>query len=170
METSPKSPHSEPVTKTPTTATGSSQFVPSDLSNVKLLPEIFRNVQTEIKHFNGSGIFTDEMFARTLGIYSHFDILTYSITPMAIFHTRPIHRLIYHTGQVPRNTKKSIRLSGTHAKLWICHQDSARKAVHVYLGSANATSMTLHELIVRLTDSQALIARKHFDKLWENNL
>lgn len=112
---------------------------------------------------------TEVMFAHALRNYDHFDILTYTISPMHIFAMREIKRLIYCVGKPPRKVSKSIRVSGTHAKIWICYKRKDDKTPDVFIGSANATEMTLHEIMIRLTGDKALVLTKHFNYLWENN-
>jgi hypothetical protein len=140
-----------------------------DLNNVKLPVELNRSTSKEFKLFDGTGIFNDLMFHHALSNYHHFDILTYTISPMHVFGVREIHRLMFCVGKPPRKTKRHIRISCSHAKLWICYRTATDTDPHVYLGSANATEMTLHELMVRVTGDGTRSLIKHFNYLWENN-
>jgi len=131
---------------------------------VKLVPTI--TLTSSTRHLLDNLIIPSREFYEILTKYKYFDILTYSISPMALFWDRPIKRLIYAVGIPPRNTAKRVQLSGTHAKLWLCYSKST---VDAYIGSANATEMTIHDLTVKLTPTQTLSAKRHFDDLWNLN-
>jgi hypothetical protein len=137
-----------------------------DLNRVKLAPHIDwtkppGHVLVEQRIFNSL------CFNKQLHLYHHFDILTYTINSCSYFISHPIHRLLYSEGRVPRNTLKSIRLAGTHAKLWICYHKDNDIAPDVFIGSANATEMTLHELMIHVTPQQASILIQHFNSIWK---
>lgn len=143
--------------------------IPTNLNSVKLPKELRRDLNHERYIADDGNLFTEQSFHEQLDSYDHFDILTYSITPMYIFTARPIHRLLYHVGNVPKTTKRAIQVSGTHAKLWICYRSPNDKFPDIFIGSANATEMTLHEILIRATGKQANPLFDHFNRIWQLN-
>ena len=164
MASQRKSSHSVPVITTSTESTFESPLFPN-LNNVKLLPTI-KHTLTDAEKLCSYGIFTHQSFAYVLRNYDSFDILPYSISRMHLFDHAPIARLIFAVGTPPRQTKEKIQLAGTHAKLWLCYR---RGAVDAYIGSSNATEMTLLELVVKLDIPQTLAAKRYFEQLWTLN-
>jgi hypothetical protein len=136
---------------------------PKEINRVTLaLRRHERELQTEC-------IFTEATFASALYLYACFDVLTYSISSSALFKNRPIRRLIYGVGSPPVSTEASIQLSHTHAKLWICYNTKPGCPPDVYIGSANATDMTLLELIIKVNSPQARMLVEYFNLLWKAN-
>lgn len=106
--------------------------------------------------FLDEGDFADELLG-----FDSIDVLTYSISRI----TLPIARCLYVEGTPPHRAK-SLRVSGTHAKLWIGYTDTTPTA---YVGSANATSMTLNEIMYRATPKMSVILADYFNDLWTAN-
>jgi hypothetical protein len=106
--------------------------------------------------------FLDEHdFLSELYGFDSLDVLTYSVSRISL----PITRCIYVEG-VPPQRAKSLRVSGTHAKLWIGYTDTTPVA---YVGSANATSMTLNEIMYRATPKMSVLLADYFNDLWIAN-
>jgi hypothetical protein len=121
---------------------------------VKIAPELRRS--SPPKPF-----LSEFHFIRELAHYDFVDCLTYSVSP-EIPHLR---RVIYVVGRPPRRCE-TIQVSGTHAKLWIGHTDGKKQA---YVGSANATAMTLFELVYKATPEQTRDLVDYFEDLWKLN-
>lgn len=102
-------------------------------------------------------------FSQRIDSYIYVDVLTYSISP----YFTNIRRAIYCEGNPPRKTE-SIHVCGNHSKLWICY--ITKKLFDVYIGSANATAMTLQEIMYKVSATQAHALRSYFDELWTINL
>ncbi len=105
---------------------------------------------------------SEVQFNRELDKCDHIDCLTYSIS----FDVCKLRRVIYVVGRPPR-AAKSIQVSGTHAKLWLCY-DKADNC-QAYVGSANATAMTLFELVYKATTEQTRDLVDYFESLWKLN-
>lgn len=163
MANSDPLPPSAPVPKGATANTTSSPLDNINLNKVSLPKEITRNWRKEGKLFDALNIFTEATFSYELNKYTTLDVLTYTISPLPL----PISRLLYAVGTPSFRVKQSRRISGSHAKIWICYKDVDQKTFDVFLGSANATSMTLHELMVKLLPAQACAVLTHFNRLWE---
>jgi hypothetical protein len=171
MDKSPQSNSTPNATSITTTKpTGSFQF--PDLNGVKTPGEINRKgriLRLQEDKLHGEFVFTEKTFLSALQHYASFDILTFTIASIPLFSSRHIKRLIYGVGNPPTNTKASIQLTHTHAKIWICYHRMPHHVPDVYLGSANATDMTLLELVVKTNAVQARELTKYFDLLWEDN-
>ncbi len=161
-----------PVIAIPTEPTTSSPLS-LNLNQVQLTKEIRRHESTAIRKleagFKNSLLFTEQGFIQELSQYHSFDILTYSISPFSLFFSRPIRRLIYGVGIPPRFTSNHIKRTHTHAKLWICYKYPADKEPGVYLGSANATDMTILDLMIKVNKDQSKLLTEYFDLLWDVN-
>lgn len=102
-------------------------------------------------------------FADSLFYADSIDVLTYSISPIRW----KINRAIYCEGTPPSSCLQSIRVSGTHAKLWLV--TSPDHTTTAYVGSANATAMTLNEIVYRCTPTESFKLRTYFNTLWDLN-
>jgi hypothetical protein len=134
--------------------------------------EINRASLAVLKHernLQNDGIYTEHTFLTTLHLYASFDILTYSVAPFKIFVRHPIKRLIYSVGTPPMATELSVQLTHTHAKLWICYNTRPNTPPDVYVGSANATDMTLLDLLIKANYRQSKVLVEYFDLLWKSN-
>lgn len=114
-------------------------------------------------------IFTEQTFLRELHSYHSFDILTYTVMSFRLFKFHPIRRLIYGVGNPPVDTKRSIQLSHTHAKLWLCYRTEKDLTPDVFVGSANATDMTILDLMIKVNSRQANTLIGYFNLLWNIN-
>lgn len=114
-------------------------------------------------------ILTEQSFLTTLYNYKSFDVITYSVMPFRLFTTRPIRRLIYGVGTPPSGTHAAIQLTHTHAKLWLCYASERDKTPDVYVGSANATDMTILDLTIKVNPCQAKTLIGYFNLLWDIN-
>jgi hypothetical protein len=72
-------------------------------------------------------------------------------------------------GTPPIGTEAAVQLSHTHAKIWICYHKILHHTPDVYLGSANATDMTILDLMIKVNAPQARELITYFDELWHAN-
>lgn len=114
-------------------------------------------------------IFTEDRFAQALYNYSHFDVITYSVMGFDIFLRRPIKRLIYGVGTPPITTLCHVQVTHCHAKLWLCYNTKPNCPPDVYVGSANATDMTILDLMIKVNSRQAATLIGYFNLLWNIN-
>lgn len=165
-----KQSHSIPlVTPTKTNATTSSSLFPN-LNQVNAPKPLKRNEVLSVVNMEHSMqtefIFTENNFLKELQNYKAFDILTYTISPFALFRSHPIRRLIYGAGKPPLSTKASIQCTHTHAKLWICYKNDQDITPDVFVGSANATDMTILDIVIKVNSRQAKTLIGYFNLLW----
>jgi hypothetical protein len=172
MDPSKKSRSTPNVTAIPTELTTSSSLFP-DLNKVLVPRQIKRHESLAIKQMEHDMqtefLFTEQTFLERLHYYHSFDILTYSVMSFRVFRLHPIRRLIYGVGNPPLATKASVQLSHTHAKLWICYRDEKDNTPDVFVGSANATDMTILDLMVKVNSRQAKTLIGYFNLLWNIN-
>lgn len=143
-----------------------------DLNRVRTPKAIKRETRQIQKHeheMQEEFIFTEQTFLNVLCNYRAFDILTYSVMPFKLFNTCPIRRLVYGVGTPPRGCAKALQLTHTHAKLWICYRNDTDKSPDVYVGSANATDMTILDLTIKVNSRQAKTLIEYFNLLWDIN-
>lgn len=91
----------------------------------------------------------------------YVDCITYTYTPFASVKFR---RAIVGNGRGPAN---AILVRGTHAKMYITYDK--RDCPTAYIGSMNAVSPTLFELVVQLNTKQSIAAAEYFEELWRLN-
>jgi len=174
MDPSKKSPSTPPaITSIKPEPTTSSSFLGLNLNNVKTPKPILRHESSKVREMERSMqeecIFTENNFLVQLHKYHSFDIITYTIMPFGLFRLRPIRRLIYGVGNPPMGTKSSIQVSHSHAKLWLCYKYENDPTPDVFMGSANATDMTILDLMVRVNSRQAKTLIGYFNLLWNIN-
>jgi hypothetical protein len=172
MDPSKKSPSTPPATAKENALTTSSSLFP-DLNKVSLPKPLQRHEVLKIRKMEDEMqtefIFTEQNFLRELYRYHSFDILTYTIMSFHLFRLHPIRRLIYGVGKPPLATKNSVQLSHTHAKLWICYRTEKDLVPDVFVGSANATDMTILDLMIKVNSRQAKTLIGYFNLLWNIN-
>ena len=172
MDPSKPSPSTRNVTAKATDPTTSSSLFP-DLNKVALPKQIQRHEAFKIRSLENEMqtefIFTEQYFLAELYRYHSFDIITYTIMSFHLFRIHPIRRLIYGVGKPPLATKSSVRLSHTHAELWLCYRSEKDLTPDVYVGSANATDMTIFDLMIKVNSRQAKTLVGYFNLLWKLN-
>lgn len=172
MDPSKPSPSKPNVTATPTDLTTSSSLFP-DLNKVSIPKPLRRHESIHVRKMEDAMqtecIFTEQNFLRELYRYHSFDICTYTIMSFHLFRLHPIRRLIYGVGKPPLATKQSVVLSHTHAKLWLCYRSEKDLTPDVYVGSANATDMTILDLMIKVNSRQAKTLIGYFNLLWKIN-
>lgn len=153
--------------------TTSSSFLNLNLNHVKTPKPILRHESSKVREMERSMqeecIFTENNFLVQLHKYHSFDILTYTIMSFGLFRLRPIRRLIYGVGNPPLGTKSAVQVSHSHAKLWLCYKYENDPTPDVFMGSANATDMTILDLMVRVNSRQAKTLIGYFNLLWNIN-
>jgi hypothetical protein len=165
MESPQKSPRSVSAIVTSTDPTTASPFQ-LNLNHVKLPRTITHISKREREKLAEHGIFDEYTFCHILGSYTAFDIFTYSVSRSMPIAGSRINRLIYSVGQPPIHVKQTLRLEGTHVKLWIC---SNSKDTHAYVGSCNATDLTIHDLLIRADPKQTKLLIAYFNSIWDLN-
>lgn len=165
MESPRKSQPTDPVIRTSLEPTGVSHSLP-DLNKVRLPQTITLITKRERESLAEHGIFDEHTFRKVLGNYTSFDIITYSVSRAVPIASSRIDRLIYVVGNVPYHAKRTLRVDGTHVKLWLCH---TKKDTHAYVGSCNATDLTLHDLLIRADAKQTKLLISYFNSLWDLN-
>lgn len=166
MDPSQKS-NKPPAIATPTAPTGSSPTLGLDLNKIALMPDLKRSIRSEQTLFNNTSIYTEYRFLIRLREFHSCDVLTYTYSSQITRYIVP-SRVIFSVGPTPLRCT-SCRVTSTHAKLFICYTSPRCIEPVAFIGSANATDMTLHELMVQLTPAQSSLALQHFNKLWELN-
>lgn len=129
------------------------------LSKIKLAPMLRISRKPPDCFFGSDG------FARRLKAFAHCDVITYSVS--RAFCDCKINRLLYVVGEPPSHAS-AIKVEGTHMKLWICYK-SKSSAPTAFIGSANATDMTLHELMYEATPTQSAELATYFQHIWDLN-
>ena len=110
-----------------------------------------------------NGFYDSTNFIHAICRYDHLDVVTYSVSP----HVTNLRRVIYVEG-IPPRAALSCRVTATHMKLWLAYPKHSA-IPDVFIGSANATAMTLHELMYKVSPSQAKALQEYFTELWANN-
>jgi len=173
MDPSKKSSTTPPVTSTPTAPIGNSSALFPNLNHVKTPKPLLRHESPRVRKMEAEMqeefIFTEDRFLSKLRTYHSFDVATYTIMSFALFRKSPIRRLIYGVGIPPLGTALSVHVSHTHAKLWLCYKSPTDNSPDVYVGSANATDMTILDLMIKVNSRQAKTLIGYFNLLWELN-
>jgi hypothetical protein len=132
-----------------------------NLNHIHTPPEL----KTDFLHFP-SWFLSETEFMTRITKFTHIDVLTYSVSP----HITNLRRVIYCEGLPPR-TAESIRVSGTHIKLWLCYKHKCPTTLpEVFIGSANATLMTLKEIMHKTHPESWKHFQTYYEKLWSLNL
>ena len=129
------------------------------LTKIKVAPWLTANQKPP------SGFHTAYDFTKRLHAFAHCDVITYSVS--RAFCDCKINRLLYVVGEPPSHAS-AIKVEGTHMKLWICYK-SKSSAPTAFIGSANATDMTLHELMYEATPTQSTELAAYFQHIWDLN-
>ena len=108
-----------------------------------------------------SGVLDGDALYDALCDSAYVDAITYSFSAMAGVQYR---RIMVGTGHGPNN---AIHVSGTHAKLYITYDKRDRPTA--YIGSMNAVSPTLFELVVQLNQKQSKAMAEWFEEVWKLN-